>query len=136
MRFGIIFANVGNAVTPEGATALATIAEENGFESLWTVEHVVVPAGYQSPYPYSPTGKMPGPEESPIPDPLIWLTWVAAVTRNIRLATGILILPQRTPAVLAKEVATLDLLSGGRVILGVGGGCLQAGFKALGVPSE
>jgi probable F420-dependent oxidoreductase len=136
MRFGIIFANVGRAVTPEGATALATIAEESGFESLWTVEHVVVPADYQSPYPYSPTGKMPGPEESPIPDPLIWLTWVAAVTRTIRLATGILILPQRTPAVLAKEVATLDVLSGGRVTLGVGVGWLEEEFKALGVPFE
>ena len=136
MRFGIIFANVGNAVTPEGATALATIAEESGFESLWTVEHVVVPADYQSPYPYSPTGKMPGPEESPIPDPLIWLTWVAAATRTIRLATGVLILPQRTPAVLAKEVATLDVLSGGRVTLGVGVGWLQEEFNALGVPFE
>ena len=136
MDFGIIFANTGRAVLPEGATALATIAEENGFESLWTVEHVVVPAGYESPYPYSPTGKMPGPEESPIPDPLIWLTWVAAATTRIRLATGILILPQRTPAVLAKEVATLDVLSGGRVILGVGVGWLKEEFEALGVPFE
>src|SRR5438132_13337052 len=107
MRFGIIFANVGNAVTPEGATALATIREESGSEWLWTAEHVVVPADYQSPYPYSPTGKMPGPEESPLPDPLIWLTWVAAATRTSRLATGVLILPRRTPAGLAKEVATL-----------------------------
>ena len=136
MRFGIIFANVGRAVTPDGAEALARIAEENGFESLWTVEHVVVPAEYKSPYPYSPTGRMPGPEESPIPDPLIWLTWVAAATRTIRLATGVLILPQRTPAVLAKEVATLDLLSGGRVTLGVGVGWLEEEFRALGVPFE
>ena len=136
MRFGIIFANVGRAVTPDGAEALARIAEENGFESLWTVEHVVVPAEYKSPYPHSPTGRMPGPEESPIPDPLIWLTWVAAATRTIRLATGVLILPQRTPAVLAKEVATLDLLSGGRVTLGVGVGWLEEEFRALGVPFE
>jgi probable F420-dependent oxidoreductase len=136
VRFGIIFANVGRAVTPDGAEALGRIAEENGFESLWTVEHVVVPAGYESPYPYSPTGRMPGPEESPIPDPLIWLTWVAAATRTIRLATGILILPQRTPAVLAKEVATLDVLSGGRVTLGVGVGWLEEEFTALGVPFE
>ena len=84
MRFGIFFANVGNAVLPEGATALATIAEDSGFESLWTVEHVVVPGDYQSAYPYSPTGRMPGPEESPIPDPLIWLTWVAAATADGR----------------------------------------------------
>jgi probable F420-dependent oxidoreductase len=136
MHFGIMFANTGNAVTPDGAQALATIAEENGFESVWTVEHVVVPAGYQSTYPYSPTGRMPGPEQSPIPDPLIWLTWVAAATSTLRLATGILILPQRTPAVLAKELATLDMLSGGRVTLGVGVGWLEEEFSALGVPFE
>jgi probable F420-dependent oxidoreductase len=134
MHFGIVFANTGNAVSPEGATALASIAEENGFESLWTVEHVVVPADYRSTYPYSPTGRMPGAEDSPIPDPLIWLTWVAAATRTLRLATGILILPQRTPALLAKELATLDVLSSGRVTLGVGVGWLEEEFKALGVP--
>ncbi len=129
-----MFANTGRAVTPEGATALATIAEDAGFESLWTVEHVVVPAGYESPYPYSRSGRMPGGEDVPIPDPLVWLTWVAAATRSIRLATGILILPQRNPVVLAKEVATLDVLSGGRVILGVGVGWLKEEFDAIGVP--
>lgn len=136
MRFGIFFANTGQAVTPDGATALASIAEENGFESLWTVEHVVVPTDYRSTYPYSPTGRMPGSEESPIPDPLIWLAWVAATTRRLRLATGILILPQRNPVVLAKELATLDLLSSGRVTLGVGVGWLREEFDALGVPFE
>src|SRR5256886_15880340 len=115
MKFGIMFANVGPYVEPDMAAAFGRIAEEHGIESLWTVEHVVVPADYKSPYPYSPTGRMPGPEESPIPDPLIWLTWVAAATRTIRLATGVLILPQRTPAVLAKEGATPGPLSGGRV---------------------
>jgi probable F420-dependent oxidoreductase len=133
VKFGIIFANTGHAATPEGAAALGQIAEEAGFESLWTVEHVIVPAGYESQYPYSPTGKMPGKEDNPIPDPLVWLTWVAAHTRTIKLATGILILPQRNPIVLAKEVATLDLLSGGRVILGVGVGWLKEEFDAIGV---
>jgi probable F420-dependent oxidoreductase len=136
MRFGIMFANTGRAVGPEGAAALASIAEENGFESLWTVEHVVVPADYRSTYPYSADGRMPGAEDSPIPDPLIWLTWVAVTTRSLRLATGILILPQRTPALLAKELATLDLLSGGRVTLGIGVGWLEEEFNALGVPFE
>jgi probable F420-dependent oxidoreductase len=131
-----MFANTGRAVGPEGATALASIAEENGFESLWTVEHVVVPTDYRSTYPYSADGRMPGAEDSPIPDPLIWLTWVAAATRSLRLATGILILPQRTPALLAKELATLDVLSGGRVTLGVGVGWLEEEFNALGVPFE
>jgi probable F420-dependent oxidoreductase len=136
VHFGIVFANTGEAVGPEGASALASIAEENGFESLWTVEHVVVPADYRSTYPYSPTGRMPGAEDTPIPDPLIWLTWVAAASRTLRLATGILILPQRTPALLAKELATLDLLSGGRVTLGIGVGWLEEEFTALGVPFE
>ena len=136
MDFGIIFANVGPAVGPEHAAALAQLAEENGFESLWTVEHVVVPTGYESEYPYSPNGKMPGPEESPIPDPLVWLTYVGAVTTRIKLATGVLILPQRNPLVLAKEVATLDVLSGGRAILGIGVGWLREEFDAIGVPFE
>ena len=136
MKFGIAFANIVSAVEGEGAVDLATIAEENGFESLWTVEHVVVPSGYESEYPYSPNGKMPGPEESPIPDPLIWLAYVAAVTTRIQLGTGILILPQRNPAVLAKECASLDRLSKGRLLLGIGVGWLREEFNALGVPWE
>jgi probable F420-dependent oxidoreductase len=136
MKFGILFANVGTYVQPDMAATLGRIAEEHGIESLWTVEHVVVPADYQSEYPYSPTGRMPGPEESPIPDPLIWLTWVGAATTSLRLATGILILPQRNPPILAKELATLDVLSGGRVELGVGVGWLREEFDALGVPFE
>jgi probable F420-dependent oxidoreductase len=79
---------------------------------------------------------MPGDAETVLPDPLIWLTWVAAHSRTIKLATGILILPQRNPAVLAKEVATLDYLSGGRVLLGIGVGWLEEEFRALGVPFE
>ena len=136
MDFGIMFANVGPAVLPDYAAAFAQLAEENGFESLWTVEHVVVPAGYESEYPYSPNGRMPGPEESPIPDPLVWLTYVGAVTTRIKLATGVLILPQRNPVVLAKEIATLDVLTGGRTMLGVGVGWLREEFDAIGVPFE
>ena len=85
MKFGLAFANVGPFGLPDHAANLARTAEACGFESLWTVEHVVVPAGYQSPYPYASSGKMPGPEESAIPDPLVWLSYVAAVTQRIRL---------------------------------------------------
>src|SRR2546423_482613 len=113
MKFGIMFANVGPYVEPDMAAAFGRIAEEHRIESLWAVEHVVVPADYQSQYPYSPSGRMPGPEESPIPDPLIWLTWVGAATTTLRLATGILILPQRNPVILAKELATLDAMRAG-----------------------
>jgi probable F420-dependent oxidoreductase len=136
MKFGIAFANIGPMAYPEGAAHLGQVAEAAGFESLWTVEHVIVPAGYQSSYPYSDTGRMPGPEDSDIPDPLIWLTFVAAHTSTIRLGTGILILPQRNPIVLAKEIATLDRLSGGRMELGVGVGWLKEEFDALGIPFE
>jgi probable F420-dependent oxidoreductase len=134
VKFGIIFANVGPAVGPDYAAELGHIVEESGFDSVWTVEHVVVPEAYESAYPYSPTGRMPGPEESPIPDPLIWLAFMAAHTSRLKLATGVLILPQRNPVVLAKEVATLDVLSKGRALLGVGVGWLEEEFDAIGVP--
>ncbi len=134
MKFGLMFANVGPFGAPEGLTHLAQTAEKVGLESLWTVEHVVVPKGYESEYPYSRDGKMPGPEQSPIPDPFVWLSYVAAVTEKIRLGTGVLILPQRHPFYVAKEVATLDVLSKGRVELGVGIGWLEEEFKGLGVP--
>lgn len=134
MKFGVMFANVGPMAFPEGAVALAQAAEAGGFESLWTVEHALVPEGYESAYPYSDTGRMPGPDDSDIPDPLIWLAYVAARTTTIRLATGILILPQRNPIIVAKEIATLDRLSGGRVEIGVGVGWLEEEFDAIGVP--
>lgn len=136
MRFGIIFANTGPLVEPDTAAEVMQIAERSGFESAWTVEHVLVPEGYESEYPYSRSGRMPGPESSPIPDPLIWLTHVAAHTETLVLGTGILILGQRNPAVVAKEVATLDRLSGGRLRLGVGAGWLREEFEALGIPFE
>jgi probable F420-dependent oxidoreductase len=132
MRFGIAFANTGPFATPGGAAAMGEAAETAGFDSVWTVEHVVVPNQYASTYPYSPTGKMPGAQVFDIPDPLIWLAFVAARTTTVSLATGILILPQRNPLVTAKEVATLDKLSGGRVILGVGIGWLEEEFRFLG----
>src|SRR5438105_7564019 len=134
MKIGLVFSNVILFGTPDGARALAEAADETGVESLWTVEHVVVPEGYESPYPYSPSGKMPGPENSVIPDPLAWISFVAALTKNVRLATGILILPQRNPVILAKECATIDVLSGGRLTLGIGIGWLAEEFEAIGVP--
>lgn len=124
MRFGIIFANTMRFTGREGLVQLAQGAEAVGFESLWTVEHVIYPDGYESQYPYDRGGKMAMGPDTDLPDPLIWLTWVAAVTERIHLGTGVLILPQRNPLVLAKELATLDALSGGRVELGVGVGWL------------
>jgi probable F420-dependent oxidoreductase len=135
MKFGIMFANVLFG-TGDGAKAVATAADDAGFESIWTVEHVVVPADYQSPYPYSASGKMGGPDDMSIPDSFTWLSYIAAVTTNIRLATGVAILPQRNVIYTAKELATLDQLSGGRVILGAGAGWMKEEFDVLGVPFE
>ena len=136
MKFGLLFANTGDFVQPEGIRGLASAAEAAGIESLWTVEHVLVPVGYRSRYPYSKTGRMPGSEDMSIPDPLVWLGYAAAVTTTLRLATGVLILPQRQPAYVAKQFATLDVLSGGRAIAGVGVGWLAEEFASVGVPFE
>lgn len=136
MEFGIIFANTLQFAERDGLVRLARAAESSGFESLWTVEHVIFPDGYESAYPYDRSGKMAAEASTPIPDPLIWLSFVAAATERLRLGTGILILPQRNPLILAKEVATLDRLSGGRVELGVGVGWLREEFDALGVPFD
>ncbi len=135
MKFALMFAN---AAFPDakGAARLGQLAEAAGFDALVTVEHVIWPTAYNSAYPYSPSGKIPGSPSTPLPDPLIWMAWVAATTRRIRFMTGIVILPQRNPLVLAKEVATLDYMSGGRIELGIGVGWLKEEFQALGVPWE
>ena len=133
MKFGLMFVNSGPFSNPDLLAHLATTAENAGFESLWTVEHVVIPKGYQTPYPYSKDGKIPGGEDVAIPDPLLPLGFIAAITKKIKLATGVMILPQRHPLYVAKELATLDILSGGRTILGIGSGWLKEEFDALGL---
>ncbi|PYM93425.1 MAG: LLM class F420-dependent oxidoreductase [Candidatus Rokuibacteriota bacterium] len=138
MKFGLRYASLGRYSNGPAAVELAQAAEAAGFDSLWTVEHVVVPHGYQSRYPYSDTGRMSsGLEDFPIPDPLIWLAYVASSTRTLKLGTAILILPQRNPVITAKAVATLDHLAGGRrVLLGIGVGWLAEEFATLGVPFD
>ena len=112
MKFGLRYCNTGRYTDPKEAIALMQAAEAAGFESAWTVEHIVVPEGYQSAYPYSPTGKMPGKEwEFALPDALTWMAYVAAATTRIKLATGVIILPEHNPVLCAKQVATLDHLS-------------------------
>jgi probable F420-dependent oxidoreductase len=134
MKFGIAFANTMTFAGREGLAELGRTAEQVGFDSVWTVEHVVYPEGYESTYPYDKSGKMPGDGSMPVPDPLIWLSFLAAATDELLLGTGILILPQRNPLIVAKEAATLDWLSGGRLQLGIGVGWLEEEFDALGVP--
>ena len=136
MKVGIAFANILNFGTPEGSIQFAQAAEKAGVESLWTVEHVIYPSNYESKYPYDVSGQMMMAPDTDLTDPLIWLTWLAANTSSIRLGTGILILPERNPLVLAKQLGTLDSFSGGRVELGIGVGWLKEEFDALGIPWE
>lgn len=135
MKFGLAFAS-GVGVDPESALEVAKCAEAVGFDSVWGGEHVIIPSKIESPYPYTEDGKIPAEPETPILDPLIWLAYVAAAAPTLRLGTCILILPQHNPVILAKELATLDVLSGGRVTLGIGVGWMKEEFEALGVPWE
>ena len=137
MKVGLFLATINPIATPEYIAAFARGAEERGFDSLWVGEHALLFDDYESAYPYSEDGKLIGlTAESGMLDPFLALGWAAAVTRKIKLATGICILPQRNPVSTAKEVATLDWLSGGRTILGLGVGWLEEEFRNLGVPFE
>ncbi len=135
MKFGLAF---GSSIAIDGTATmeLCRRAEAAGFESVWGGEHVIMPSTIESSYPYTKDGKVPAQPDTPIPDPLIWLAFAAAAAPSLRLGTCILIVPQRNPLILAKELATLDQLSGGKVELGLGVGWLEEEFQALGVPWE
>ena len=133
MKIGLIPCNVG-VQSLDQLVHIARTSEEAGLESVWTFEHSIVPVEYESAYPYSPNGKMGAEPETNFIDPLIALTTVAAHTKTLRLGTGVNILPQVNPLMLAKQVASLDLVSQGRMMLGIGIGWLKEEFEALGVP--
>jgi probable F420-dependent oxidoreductase len=122
MRVGIHLPQIGRKAGPEAIRRAAVQAEELGFADVWTSEHIIVPS--RAPYPPSPV----------FYDPVLTLTWAAAYTRRVGLGTSVLVLPMRHPLPLAKELATLQNLSEGRLILGAGVGWLEAEFAALGVP--
>ena len=128
MKIGMFHINTNALCDPDDLARAAVAAEEAGFESLWTAEHVVLPDPQAPPSPMPPDGKLL--------DPAVALAFAAAVTSEIRLGTGIIILPQRNPLVLAKELASVDVLSKGRLIFGVGVGYLHQEFEALGIPME
>ncbi len=131
MKIGLIFVNAGPFSEPETFRVLATHAEATGFESLWSVEHVVIPDGFKSPYPYTSSGKLQGTGDVALSDPLMHLAFAASITTRIRFGTAVMILPQRSPLYVAKELASLDRLSGGRMLLGIGSGWLAEEFAAL-----
>ncbi len=135
MKIGIIPVNVGVS-SVESMIGLARKAEEVGIESLWTFEHAIVPNDYSSKYPYSADGKMGVTPETNFVDPLIALSAIARETSRVRLGTGVNILPQTNPLLLAKQAASLDFVSGGRFMLGVGIGWLREEFEAMGTPFE
>jgi probable F420-dependent oxidoreductase len=126
MKFGLFSTNAYACSYPDVVARVARAAEAAGFESLWGGEHVVLPDPQAPPSPMAPSDR--------ILDPVIALTFCAAVTTRVRLGTGIIILPQRNPLVLAKELASLDALSAGRLIFGIGVGYLEPEFRALGAP--
>lgn len=121
------------ASDPHVVADLVRTVEELGCESIWAVEHVVVPDRYESRYPYDPSGKMSLVPGDDVPDPLHWLTFAAAHSSTIRLGTAMLILPEHNPVHLAKRLTTVDVLSGGRLIAGVGVGWLKEEYDAVGV---
>ncbi len=135
MKVGLIPVNIG-VPNVEAMLAIAEKAEQVGVESVWTFEHVVVPMDYKSKYPYSADGKMGVTPETNFVDPLVALTAIAARTKRLRLGTGVNILSQVNPLMLAKQAASLDFVSNGRFMLGVGIGWLREEFEAMGTPFE
>ncbi|MDQ1467084.1 MAG: hypothetical protein QOH10_1499, partial [Actinomycetota bacterium] len=120
--------NMGASSEPEQLVTTARAAEAAGFDSVWAGEHVVLPDPQVPPSPMAP--------QDPALDPLLALAWAAAHTSTLRIATGIVIIPQRNPVVLAKQLASLDRLSNGRVMFGVGVGYLEPEFRAIGADYE
>jgi probable F420-dependent oxidoreductase len=136
MRLGLHALGIGTGARREVIDAVAAGAEAAGFATLWAGEHVVMVDDGASRYPYAPDGRIAVPAQADWLDPLITLSFAAAATSTIRLATGVLLLPEHSPLLLAKQVASLDVLSRGRLSLGVGVGWSREEFDALGVPFE
>ena len=137
MKLGVMLALSGRGAADPRATAeLVGAVEEAGCESLWAVEHPVIPGAYASTYPYDGSGKMSLRPGDDVPDPLVWLTFAAAHSSRITLGTAMLILPLHNPVTLAKRLTTVDTLSGGRLVVGVGVGWLREEYDAVGVPFD
>jgi probable F420-dependent oxidoreductase len=134
MRVGLHALGIGAGARPEVIRAVAMTAEAVGFATLWSGEHVVLVDQPRSRYPYSADGQIAVPAAADWLDPLLGLSFAAAVTTTIGLGTGVLLLPEHNPVVTAKQAATLDVLSGGRLTLGVGIGWSEDEFAALGIP--
>ncbi|MFE7419325.1 LLM class F420-dependent oxidoreductase [Rhodococcus sp. NPDC057529] len=136
MRLGLHALGIGTGARRAVIDAVAVATENSGFATLWAGEHVVMVDRSASRYPYADDGKIAVPAVADWLDPMIGLSFAAAATHTIGVATGILLLPEHNPVLMAKQAATLDLMSGGRLTLGVGIGWSREEFAALGIPFE
>jgi probable F420-dependent oxidoreductase len=135
MKIGFFAIGLGRLSRPDSIKTVAANAERLNFATLWAPEHVVLLDKHLSKYPYS-EGQFVVPAHTPFADPFVTLGYAAAYTSRIKLVTGVCLVPEHNPVVLAKVIATLDQLSGGRFTLGVGVGWLEEEFNAIGVPWE
>jgi probable F420-dependent oxidoreductase len=136
LKIGFHLPHIGPLATRDGLRAAVQAVEEAGFDSVWVSEHIVLPRKQASRYPGTASGDFPLPPETPFLDSLSTLLFVAACTERVQLGTSICVLPTRNPVITAKELATLDVLSNGRLVFGVGAGWWAEEFAVLGVPFE
>ncbi len=139
MEFGVLAGNFGTFGEDPGVDGCIRVAEEAerlGYESVWVHDHVIMPAQVRSRYPYSESGVSPFRVDQFIYDPLTLMGAIAARTGRVRIGTSVLVVPYRNPLVLAKQLATIDRISHGRVILGIGAGWMAEEFDALGLDAH
>ena len=134
MKYGFTMPGRGPLATPERLGIIARKGEEFGFDALLTGDHILVPKNISSPYPYTEGGEFPGSSSGESMEQITLLSYIAGQTSKIRLVTSVLIVPHRNPLIAAKSLATLDVLSGGRLVVGVGVGWMREEFEALGLP--
>jgi len=132
MHVGVITPNAGSKASPENIITVACWAEELGFDSVWVTDHVALPERVDSWYPYRSHGRWDYPSDTLWLDPLLSLLWAAAAAPSLAIGTSILVVPLRNPLLLAKQLSTLDYLTGGRVILGAGAGWMEEEFRLIG----
>jgi probable F420-dependent oxidoreductase len=136
VKFGVHLPHIGPFCDGASMIRFAQAAEEMGYDSVWGSDHVVFPATFESKYPYSETGDFPLPGQVPWVEEVTSLAFVAGATSRIRLGTSILVLPYRNPVMNAKTLAAVDVLSGGRLICGVGAGWMREEAEAMGMPFD
>ena len=134
MKYGFTLPGRGPLATPETLGRIARRGEELGYDAVFTGDHILVPRNIASPYPYTESGEFPGSPSGESMEQLTLLAFLAGQTSAIRLVTSVIIVPHRNPLVAAKALATLDVLSGGRLVVGVGVGWMREEFEALGLP--